>query len=266
MPTTAAIPTGPATRRHVRVEHVMGTVVSFDVRGAAAGADVEAAIGDAIAWLHDVDARFSTYRPDSEISRIDRGDLALAGASADVAAVLARCGRLRARTGGFFDERAAGRLDPSALVKGWAAQRAADLLAERGLTDFCLTAGGDLVVRGGALPAPHWRVGIQHPLDRHAVAAAIDVTDMAVATSGAYERGEHLVDPVAGGAPAGVLSVTVVGPDLGTADAFSTAAFAMGADGPAWTATLGGGYEAMTILADHTVLCTAGFPAPGAAA
>jgi thiamine biosynthesis lipoprotein len=53
--------------------------------------------------------------------------------------------------------------------------------------------------------------------------------------------------------------VTVTGPDLGTADAYSTAAFAMGVDGPAWTIALDG-YEAMTILTDGTVLCTPGIP------
>ena len=84
--------------------------------------------------------------------------------------------------------------------------------------------------------------------------------DLAVATSGAYERGAHIVDPRTGLPPRGVLSVTVAGRDLGTADAYATAAFAMGADGPAWTATLRG-YEALTILEDGRVLSTAGMAA-----
>jgi thiamine biosynthesis lipoprotein len=247
--------------RLVHVEHVMGTVVSLDVRGEADAAAVTAAFGDVAAWLHDVDARFSTYRSDSEVSRLDRGELPLADVSAGLRAVLHRCADLRRATGGFFSERAGGRLDPSALVKGWAVQRGADMLAAVGLTDLCLTAGGDLVVRGGAGAAGRWAVGIQHPRDRDAVAAVVEVTDFAVATSGAYERGAHLLDPHTGRPPAGVLSVTVCGPDLGTADAYSTAAFAMGADaGPQWTLGLDG-YEAMTILADDTVLCTPGFPA-----
>jgi FAD:protein FMN transferase len=173
--------------------------------------------------------------------------------------ILRRCAELRAETGGAFDERAGGHLDPSALVKGWAVQRAADLLWADGLTDFSLNAGGDVVVRGGALPEPVWRVGIQHPLDRGAIAAAVGVTDLAVATSGAYERGAHLLDPCTGAAPSDVLSVTVVGADLGLADAYSTTAFALGAAGPEWTLRLCG-YEAMTILADARVLCTPGFP------
>lgn len=245
--------------RHVQVDHVMGTVVSLDARGAGAAA-VEGAFARLAAWLHAVDARFSTYRDDSEIRRIDAGTLRVEDASEDVRFVLDRCASLRAATGGAFDEHATGRLDPSAFVKGWAVQRGADLLRAEGLRDFSLNAGGDVVVRGGALPARRWRIGIQHPHDRDAIAAAVDVTNSAVATSGLYERGAHLLDPRTGAAPEGVVSVTVTGPDLGLADAYSTAAFALGLDGPRWTLGLGDGYEAMTILADDQVLTTPGFP------
>jgi thiamine biosynthesis lipoprotein len=108
--------------------------------------------------------------------------------------VLERCAALRDETGGAFDERAGGRLDPSAFVKGWAVERGAEILWEQGLTDFSLNAGGDVVVRGGALPERVWRVGIQHPLDRGAIARSIAVTDMAVATSGAYQAMTILAD------------------------------------------------------------------------
>jgi thiamine biosynthesis lipoprotein len=226
--------------RSVFTEELMGTVVSLDVRG---GEPDAAVIEECFRRLRWVDATFSPYRPDSEVCRYDRGEVT--DPSPELRWVLARCDALRRATGGAFDAYATGRLDPSALVKGWAVQRAADALDAR---DFCLGAGGDLVVRGEP-----WRVGIQHPEDRSAVAAVIELRDGAVATSGHYERGAHIVGR------GGVLSVTVVGPDLGTADAYSTAAFAMGTDGPRWTAGLYG-YEAMTILADHTVLTTPGFP------
>jgi thiamine biosynthesis lipoprotein len=242
----------PATP-HVFVEHVMGTVVSLHVRDA--GPRPVAAVERAWAWLHEADERFSTYRATSEIRKLDAGTLALEDAHADVRWVLEACAVLRDRTGGAFDVRAVeDTLDPSAYVKGWALQCAADLLGARGLHDFCLSGGGDVITRGGP-----WRVGVQHPLDRRALAAVAGVRDAAVATSGTYERGAHIRDPWTGGDPRGVLSVTVTGPDLGIADALSTAAFAMGADGPAWTLGLRG-YEAMTVLEDHTVLSTPGFP------
>ena len=129
-----------------------------------------------------------------------------------------------------------------------------------GASNYSLNAGGDIRLRGAPLPEPRWRVGIQHPLERDKIAAVVEGNDVAVATSGAYARGEHVVDPHTGRAPAGVLSVTIVGPELATADAYATAAFAMGEAGPEWTASLGL-YEAMTILADGRVLLTPGFPA-----
>jgi thiamine biosynthesis lipoprotein len=201
------------------------------------------------AWLRWVDATFSTYRADSEISRLERGELTLSAAHPLVREVLARCERLRAVTGGYFDVRARGALDPSGLVKGWAVDRAAALL---GGGRFCIDAGGDVLARGGG-----WRVGIRHPHEPGALAAALEVGDLAVATSGAYERGAHIVDPHSQNAPTSVSSVTIVGPGLALADAYATAAFAMGEAGPAWTARLRG-FEAMTIAGDE-VLATPGF-------
>jgi thiamine biosynthesis lipoprotein len=174
--------------------------------------------------------------------------------SAVVQEVLAQCDRLRALTGGFFDTRATGRLDPSGFVKGWAVERAVELLERAGATRLAVNAGGDAVVRGGV----PWRVGIQHPIEREQLAAVIEVRDAAIATSGAYERGIHIVNPHNKRPAEGLLSVTVLGPDLGFADAYATAAFAMGRAAPQWLATVAG-YEAMAILQDERVVCTPGF-------
>ena len=234
-----------------RVEHVMGMPVRVDVRGAVAAE----ALDEVFAWLRFVDATFSTYDPRSEICRLNRGELSRAAAHPEVRAVLERCEELRAATDGAFDARAPlpGALDPSGLVKGWAAERAAALLERSGARRFLVDAGGDVVLRGGP-----WRVGIRHPRLRGRLAAVLELHDAAVATSGEYERGRHIVDPRTGRPPTGALSVTIVGPDLGTADAYATAAFAMGERGPAWTATLED-YAAMTIVPGDRVLATAGF-------
>jgi thiamine biosynthesis lipoprotein len=243
--------------RYVRTERVMGTVVSFDVRGADPATE---AVDRSVRWLRDVDARFSTYRPDSEVCRYDRGELLLCEASPNLRLIADRCERLRQATGGFFDAYATGPFDPSALVKGWAVQRAADDLRAAGVDGFCINGGGDVVTHGRPAPDGKWRVGIRHPHDAQALAYVVEAEgDLSVATSGLYERAGHIVDPASGAAPQGVLSVTVVGRDLGVADAYATAAFAMGTDGPAWTLGLDG-YEAMTILADGVVLTTPAFP------
>ena len=143
-------------------------------------------------------------------------------------------------------------MDPTGLVKGWAVERAAALLEAAGARRLLVDAGGDVVVRGGP-----WRVGIRHPRRRRRLAAVLALRDGAVATSGAYERGPHIVDPRTGRPATGALSVTVVGPDLGTADAYATAAFALGSRGPAWTAGLDG-YDALTIVPGGRVLATPG--------
>ncbi len=231
-----------------RIEHVMGMPVSIDM------AD-DVALDRAFAWLRRVDRTFSPYRPASTISRLDRGEIAPRDAGPLVCGVLARCERLREDTGGFFDARARGQLDPSGLVMGWAVDRAAALLERAGARRFCINAGGDVLVRGGG-----WRIGVRHPHRRDALAAVLTLSDAAVATSATYERGEHIADPHTGRPPEGVRSVTVTGPDLASADAYATAAFAMGAAGPEWTARLRG-YEAMTILEDDEVLFTPGFQA-----
>jgi thiamine biosynthesis lipoprotein len=241
-----------------RVEHVMG----MPIVDGGAGHPHDAVLDRMFDWLRVVDATFSTYKADSEVSRINRGELALEDASPDVREVLDRCEELRHETKGYFDAHPASpsELDPSGLVKGWSVDRAAVILDEAGLRNYCVNAGGDMLVRGRAIPDDVWRVGIQHPLELDKVAKVVVSNDLAVATSGAYARGEHVIDPHTRRAPEGVLSVTITGPVLATADAYATAAFAMGLEGPKWTARLRG-YEAMTILADETVLSTPGFPA-----
>ncbi len=155
--------------------------------------------------------------------------------------------------------RGSARVDPSGLVKGWSVDRGGALLEAGGIRNFSINAGGDILLRGRAVPEPCWRTGIEHPLLPDRVAAVVESNDLALATSGAYIRGEHVIDPHGARPPAGVLSVTIAGGDLGTADAYATAAFAMGDRAAAWTATLRP-FEAFLILADETALSTPGFP------
>ena len=175
--------------------------------------------------------------------------------------VLDRCEELRAATDGYFDARVArhGRLDPSGLVKGWAVERAGSIADDLGWRNYAISAGGDIRLRGGALPAQAWRVGIQHPTEPHQVAAVLVGDDLAIATSGAYLRGEHIIDPHTRRPPRGVLSVTLTGRDLGTVDALATAAFAMGEAGPAWAAAQPD-IQVLALMADGHSLRSPGFP------
>ena len=211
----------------------MGTTVSIDVRDVRVD---QAALDLALAVLRDIDARFSTYKADSQISRIDRGELVLSDADPDVREVLAACARLSAESGGAFDAFRDGHLDPSGYVKGWAAERAADVLRAAGARNFSLNLGGDVICAGEREPGQPWRVGIRHPDDPAQMLAVVAVNDGAVATSGLYERGGHVTDARTGAVADAWRSLTVVAADLVTADSIATAALARGADGPQWAA------------------------------
>ncbi|MFD4244268.1 FAD:protein FMN transferase [Streptomyces sp. NPDC058525] len=237
-----------------RVEHVMGLPVSLRIDDALLP---EGAADEVFAWLREADARFSPFKPDSEVSRLNRGELSADGVSADLGHVLDLCEEYRRASGGAFDVRLPGRgLDPCAVVKGWAMQRAAELLAAAGVRRFCLNAGGDIVAGGGP-----WRVGIRHPEDAGRLCAVLELTDAAVATSGHYERGAHILDARTGLPATGLLSLTVVAPTLTEADATATAAFALGSEGVAWAA----GRPHCEVFAVDTarkVLRTPGLPLP----
>ncbi|HEX6867843.1 MAG TPA: FAD:protein FMN transferase [Candidatus Limnocylindrales bacterium] len=239
----------------------MGTTVSVDVRPPLVAPGV---LDEVTAQLRDVDARFSTYRFDSEVSRLARGEIELEACSLDVRHVMAACDHLAVATGGAFDargHRADGRLDPSGFVKGWAVEEAAWLIDDAGGRNYWLNAGGDIVARGLAEPGRPWRVGIRHPDRPDRVAAVLSVSDRAIATSGSYERGAHIRDPRRGGrAGRGLRSVTLVGPALAFTDAYATAVFAMGLDGLRWLASGAetADYAAYAITDDDRVVWTEG--------
>jgi FAD:protein FMN transferase len=237
------------------VAEIMGTVVSVDVRDRTVRSSI---VEDVFDSLREVDRRFSPFKPDSEVSLLMRGDLSEEEASPDLRAVLALCEAMRLSTGGYFDarrHRTDGRTDPTGIVKGWSIERAARLLETEGARNYAINAGGDVLVRGDAEPDRAWRVGIQHPQVTNRVAAVLAIHDGALATSGAYERGAHIIDPHTGRPAEGLLSMSVYGPDLAIADAYATAAFAMGADGAAWVAEQPG-YGALAITVDDRIVWT----------
>lgn len=218
---------GAGTRR---VVHCMGTVFSFDVRVPGV---TDEALDAAADLLYDVDARFSTYRDDSEISRLARGELGIDDCSDDVRFVLDECERYRQLTGGYFSAYAAGSLDPCGYVKGWAIQRAGLLLQGAGSTSHTVNGGGDVQCFGTAAATP-WRIGIANPHVPGEIVAVVSGTDFAVATSGVEQRGAHIVNPHTGRPPTDLASLTVVGPRLIDADVYATAGFAMGATAQRW--------------------------------
>ncbi len=223
--------------RGVHVEHCMGTVFSIDVRDPGDRTD---AIGDVVGRLHHVDAVFSTYRPDSDISRLQRRELRLADADPDVAVVLDLCAAIQQETGGHFSALNAGRIDPTGLVKGWAIEEASRRLREHGCANHAVNGGGDIQLAGEAEPGREWTVGITDPHDRTRVLTTVSGRDFAVATSGTSERGAHLTDPFTGRPVTHLASATVTGPSLTRVDAYATAAFVLGRSALPWIDTVPG--------------------------
>lgn len=225
------------------VEQVMGMPVSLALRGDHVDDDLAlSAWAEAMATLRDVDRVFSTYRPDSPVSRLGRGEVALADCPPEVAQVLAIGERARIESDGAFDVRRPGTdgrtvLDPSGVVKGWAAERAARPLRHLPGTDMSLSVGGDVVCDVAGERSPEWRIGVEDPRDPARVLAVVPVRSGGVATSGAGHRGDHVVDPRSGAVPRQVLSVTVVHRDLMWADIDATAAFAMDGEAVTWLRT-----------------------------
>jgi FAD:protein FMN transferase len=252
----------------------MGTVVSFDVPGWAGGGG-DPALDRAVRWLHWVDATFSPYRDDSDVSRYGRGLVTLAECAPELARVLDACAEVSARSGGYFTTTPGGRFDPSGYVKGWAIERAAAILTAAGSAEHSVNGGGDVQCVGDHGAGQPWRVGIADPLHPGSLALVVEGRDLAgrdlagrdvagrefaVATSGVAERGPHIINPHTGRPATGLASITLVGAGLAETDAYATAAFAMGPAARDWVESLDG-YEAFAITPVGATWQTGGFGA-----
>ncbi len=242
----------------------MGTIVTIDVYTVAdvAGAEV-AELGKQLdrarAILHHADGVFSTWQPRSPISRLRSGDVTIPQAPAEVAEVLERCATVRELSGGWFDPWAMpGGIDPTGYVKGWAAQNALAAFSAECIVGAIVNAAGDVASSGGLGNGKPFRVGIADPLAPRRLAEIVELTG-AIATSGSYERGSHLIDPHRGCPSARAASASVTGPDLGLADALATAVAVAGTPGLAFIEPLDN-YEALIIGFDGSRRWTGRFP------
>jgi thiamine biosynthesis lipoprotein len=208
---------------------MMGMPITVEVIGARDSATIDA-IYD---YFDAVDHRFSTYRSDSEVSAINRNEIAAPDYSREMVDVLAIAARTRAETNGYFDiRRPDGTIDPSGVVKGWAIRNAADIAKQRGARDFFIDAGGDIQSAGVNANGDPWSVGIRNPFADQEIIKVLYPRGRGVATSGTYVRGQHIYDPHQPQTQLNeIVSLTVIGSDVLEADRFATAAFAMGRQG-----------------------------------
>lgn len=236
---------------------IMGMPIEIEIVGADA-----AALAAAFVYLASVDERFSTYKEESEISRMNRRELAKEDASAEMREVLALAEQTRVETGGYFDiRRPDGLLDPSGIVKGWAIRNAAARIRAAGHEHFMVNAGGDIAVGGRNAEGGQWSVGIRNPFALEEIVKVVYPHGKGIATSGSYIRGAHIYDPHAPERRLDeIVSLTVIGPDVLAADLMATAAFAMGRAGIAFIERLPG-FEAYAIDSAGIATLTSGFGA-----
>ncbi|CAB4679724.1 unannotated protein [freshwater metagenome] len=221
--------------------HVWGTVVFVDCASdAISEAQLHIAIGKVKDYCEHVDRIFSTYKADSTVSQLRRGDISIENCDAEVQEVWQLCEQAKWISDGAFDPWAVvGGFDPSGLVKGWAADKCADMLMAAGAQHVQVNAAGDLSLRGGYFDTADgvvkpWKIGVVNPDNHLEVLQTFDITDGAIATSGTYERGAHISDPYTGMIAIGAKSATVIGPNGAITDALATALMVAGQDGAKW--------------------------------
>jgi thiamine biosynthesis lipoprotein len=235
---------------------LMGMPVTLEVVDHTA---TEELFDSIFAYFAYIDEKFSTYQENSEISMINRHELALEETSQDMKTVLALAEQFRLETNGYFNVISNGVRDPSGVVKGWAISNAAEMIRQEGYTNFYVEAGGDIQAFGKNSQGQNWRVGIRNPFNMHEIVKVLSISDLGVATSGTYIRGHHIYNPKnEGQLTTEIVSLTVIGPDICTADSYATAAFAMGIEGIAFIENLDG-FEGYMIDKERWATYTSGF-------
>ena len=238
---------------------LMGMPITVSIVDPAAPAKL---IENVFDYFAAVDARFSTFKADSEISALNTGRLKTAELSVEMQEVLGLAEKTKRETSGYFDvRRADGSLEPCGIVKGWAIRNAARLLTSAGVRNFFVEAGGDIQTGGRNEDGAEWSVGIRNPFNEREIIKVVAPRGRGIATSGTYVRGQHIYNPYARGRGIDdVVSLTVIGPDVLEADRFSTAAFAMGKNGIHFIEDLDG-FEGYLVDATGVATQTSGFKA-----
>jgi len=215
------------------------------------------------ALLH-ADDVFSPFRDDSELSRLNRGEITVDECDKEMLEILESCERYKGATLGGFDARLPDRMDPSGIVKGWAIAKGATAFDHVGASAWMVGVSGDILVSG---EGQTWRVGIADPRVKgdSTGTPAIDVVTLggpfrALATSGSAQHGDHVWDPATGRGARHYVQVSVVADDMVNADAWATAIAAGGET--VLSAALDAGYEALVITQE---LCDGSFRAHASA-
>lgn len=239
----------------IRKKTIMGMPSTINIVDKNA---TDEAVNEVFSYFHFIDKKFSTYKKDSEISLINRGELRVEKASAQIKKILYLCEETKLKTNGYFDININGNIDPSGLVKGYAIWEGSNILRKKGYKNFYVEIAGDIEVLGKNEKGKKWRVGIQNPFNVNEIIKIVELKDKGIATSGTYQRGNHITNPKTGEESDEIASITVIGPNVYEADRFATAAFAMGEKGIEFIERLKG-FEGYMVKKDKVSVMTSGF-------
>ena len=212
---------------------------------------IERDIDKVFEYFRYVDEQYSPFKETSEVGKLNRGEKV----SQEMTEILRLAEMLKDETKGYFDiNKPNGKIDPSGIVKGWAIKNAADILRKKSYTKFFVDVAGDAEIVG-----KNWKWGIRNPFNVKEIIKVLNLSDVGIATSGTYERGQHIYNPITKKAEiTDIVSLTVIGPDVYEADKLATPAFAMGAEGINWIEKQKG-FEGYMIDRDGIATMTTGF-------
>lgn len=237
-----------------KLKIIMGMPIALEIVGPATGRVFD----EVFAYFKYIDQKFSTYKKNSEITKINDGRLRVDEYSEDIKTVFKLAEETKKETGGYFDIYHGGKYDPSGLVKGWAILNAAKILKKKGFKDFYIDAGGDIQVAGKNGQGKNWTVGIKNPFKEEQIVKVVVLRGQGIATSGNYLRRDHIYNPKDGRQLTDLVSLTVIGPNVYEADKFATGAFAMGKMGINFIENLKG-FEGYAIDKNGIATLTGGF-------
>lgn len=235
-------------------KNIMGMLVTIQVEDRnVTNEDIQ----EVFAYFHYLDKKFSTYKKNSEISKINKRELRISESSSEMKKILRLCQETKRQTQGYFDIKINGILDPSGIVKGYAIYQGALIFKNKGFKNFYVEIAGDIQVFGKNQNQKKWRVGIQNPFNPKEIVKVLSVSGKGVATSGNYQRGKHILNPKTKKSADEIASITVIGSNIYEADRFATAAFAMGEKGIEFIEKLDG-FESYMIKKDGSAILTSG--------
>ena len=176
--------------------------------------------------LTQIDNKYSPYKTNSDLSKLWSGEIKLKSQSTEFLKIHADCLKYESLTDGYFSPFFEKRYNPTGYVKGWAIDQVSQIIEKDGYYDYCINLSGDMKFSSSGEKI--WRIAIQNPFDKNKSVAVLALKNGAIATSGNYERGEHIKNPKDPDAISDIAGVTIVGEDIIKSDVLATAIYAMG--------------------------------------